>query len=371
MKQEYEIEYTIDELEDDFSNDDLLNIQSWGVDLSVQDLLCQYQSGDILKPELQRNYVWEKKEASRFIESLLLGLPVPSIFLANLVDQRRLIVDGFQRIMTLYNYVTVGKWSNSEEVFRLTNSSLINAKWRNKSYKELDIADQRRLRLYTLHAIVFEQKKPQNDSSLYQIFERINTSGKSLNPQEIRNCVYQGDMNSLILDLNKNRIWRQLYGNEIEDKRMLDVELILRFFTLNNPQIYNSTIYNISLKQELNSFMMRHVHCEETDEFRTLFNNTVEFIYDRFGEEAFYNLQNDLIKYRKRLYPTVFDALMISTAIAMSRGYVHDGSDLKVKKLELLKNQVFRESITQGTMQVANIKKRISMALSSIYNMEL
>ena len=97
------IEYTKDDLNDEYSNDDLWNIQSWGVDLSVQDLLFQYKQEDILKPELQRNYVWEKKEASRFIESLLLGLPVPSIFLANMPDERRLIVDGYQRIMTLYH----------------------------------------------------------------------------------------------------------------------------------------------------------------------------------------------------------------------------------------------------------------------------
>lgn len=371
MKQDNTIEYSIDEIEDDFSNDDLLNIQSWGVDLSVQDLLFQYQSGDILKPELQRNYVWEKKEASRFIESLLLGLPVPSIFLANMIDQRRLIVDGYQRIMTLFNYVSEGKWPNTDEPFRLTNSNLINLKWRNKSFKELDLADQRRLRLYTLHAIVFEQKKPQNDSSLYQIFERINTSGKSLNSQEIRNCVYQGDMNILIQDLNKNTCWRNLYGDEREDKRMLDVELVLRFFTLNNPQIYNSTNYNISLKQELNLFMMNNIHCKAIDQYRNTFNSTISFIWEHYGEEAFYNLQNDLLKYRKRLYPTVFDALMVSTAIALSRGYEYDDSDLKLKKLDLLKDQLFRESITQGTMQIGNIRRRISLCLLNLYNMVL
>ena len=142
--EENKIEYTKDDLNDEYSNDDLLNIQSWGVDLSIQDLLFQYKQNDILKPELQRNYVWEKKEASRFIESLLLGLPVPSIFLANMPDGTRLIVDGYQRIMTLYHYIIVGRWKETHEVFNLFNSTLINEKWRNKTYEELEPADQRR-----------------------------------------------------------------------------------------------------------------------------------------------------------------------------------------------------------------------------------
>ena len=75
-----------EEVNEEYSNDDLFNITSFGTDPSVRELVMQYQDGDIEKPELQRKYVWTKKIASRFIESLLLGLPVPSIFLANTVS---------------------------------------------------------------------------------------------------------------------------------------------------------------------------------------------------------------------------------------------------------------------------------------------
>ena len=70
------------EVEDDYSNDDLYNINSWGADLSFRELITMYDEGELAKPEIQRHYVWDKSEASRFIESLLMGLPVPSIFLA-------------------------------------------------------------------------------------------------------------------------------------------------------------------------------------------------------------------------------------------------------------------------------------------------
>lgn len=371
--EENKIEYTKDDLNDEYSNDDLLNIQSWGVDLSIQDLLFQYKQNDILKPELQRNYVWEKKEASRFIESLLLGLPVPSIFLANMPDGTRLIVDGYQRIMTLYHYIIVGRWKETHEVFNLFNSTLINEKWRNKTYEELEPADQRRLRLYTIHAIVFEQKRPRGDSSLYQIFERINTSGKSLLPQEIRNCVYQGAMNTLLIELNKSEDWRFLYGTSKQDERMRDIELILRFFAMNTPEVYNSDKRYISLKLLLNDYMGAHIKAS-SDFLKSCsddFNRTVSFIKDHFHEESFYNLQKDNSKYRKKLYPTVFDSLMIATSIALKRGYVYKGEDLAERKYSLLSQQEFKDCITQGTMQVENIKKRISMVLEQIFEMPL
>ena len=244
-----------EEVNEEYSNDDLFNITSFGTDPSVRELVMQYQDGDIEKPELQRKYVWTKKIASRFIESLLLGLPVPSIFLANTVSGKRLIIDGYQRIRTLYDYIEEGIWHGDESVFRLSDSDIINKRWRNKTFKELTDIDKRRLRTYAIHAIVFEQKKPSNDSGMFQIFERINTSGMVLKDQEVRNCVYQGKYNSMLFELNKNEKWRKLFADEKENPRMLDLEFILRFFAMNKPSVYNSTDKHIILKKLLNDEM--------------------------------------------------------------------------------------------------------------------
>ena len=169
-----------------------------------------YKEGELEKPELQRYYVWDKAEASRFVESLLLGLPVPSIFLAKTKDEKRLIVDGFQRIMTVYEYVETGIFSKDSKVFRLSNSEKINKRWRGKAFAELSESDQRRIKSSPIHAIIFEQKEPKDDSSMYQIFERINTSGRTLLPQEIRNCIYQGEFNKLLFTLNSNELWEKI-----------------------------------------------------------------------------------------------------------------------------------------------------------------
>ena len=167
-----------------YSDDSLYNINSWGADLSFREIISMYKDGELLKPELQRKYVWGRNEASRFIDSILLGLPVPSIFFAKEPNETKLIIDGYQRIMTVYDFVT-GTFSGDNKVFKLSNSDIINQKWRGKAFVELEKEEQRRINSTTIHAIIFEQKHPDNNTGMYQIFERINTGGKILRPQEI------------------------------------------------------------------------------------------------------------------------------------------------------------------------------------------
>lgn len=375
IKNSDSVSYDIIEEEhnEELSNDDLFNISSWGADPSVRELITQYSEGDIEKPELQRKYVWNKKVASRFIESLLLGLPVPSIFLANIESTgKRLIIDGYQRIRTLHDYINDGIWKGDDSVFRLVDSNMINNRWRNKTFEELSESDKRRLKNYTIHAIIFEQRRPANDSAMFQIFERINTSGVSLNDQEVRNCVYQGAMNTRLFELNQKKEWRVLFGKETQDNRMIDLELILRFFAMNKPEIYLSNEKNFVLKKILNDEMANNrSESDYLDRICDDFVNTIEFIYQYFGEEAFYNLQNDLQKIRKRLYPTVYDSLMIATSIALSKGFNPAGKDLKTRRMAMLKDESYRESITQGTMTVEHIQTRIRRALKIVYELDL
>lgn len=369
-----EIIDTIEEEVEEFSNDDLFNITSWGADPSVRELIAQYKEGDIEKPELQRKYVWDKKKASRFIESLLLGLPVPSIFLANTLDEKKLIIDGFQRINTLHDYIDTQIWSGDDSKFKLWNTDLINERWRGKAYSDLNETDQRRLRNSTIHAIIFEQKHPQDDSGLFQVFERINTGGITLNDQEIRNCVYQGKMNSLLLELNSLPDWK-MHFNGKDDARMKDMELILRFFVLNNESVYHSEAKNISLKKLLNDYMQKYVKADDAfiQSKRDDFTKTIKFINDVFGEVAFFNYQNDSDKIRKRLYPTIYDSLMIATSIALKRNpdMQYNRDFLCERRKNLVQNPDYRKSITTGTMLVENIKNRIGMALNLLYDMTL
>lgn len=99
--------------------------------------------------------------------------------------------------MTVYDYVKRGIFGGDGKSFALSNSENINERWRGKTFQELQPDEQRKIRNSPIHAIVFEQKEPKDDTGMYQIFERINTSGRTLKPQEIRNCVYHGEFNQI------------------------------------------------------------------------------------------------------------------------------------------------------------------------------
>lgn len=368
-----EIEAITEENEDSYSNDDIFNITSWGADLSFRELITMYDEEELIKPELQRHYVWDKVEASRFVESLLLGLPVPSIFLANTFEDQKLIVDGYQRIMTVYDFVK-GIWSKDGRIFRLSNSDKLNNRWRGKSFGELSSAEQRKLKSTTIHAIIFDQAKPEEqDTSLYQIFERINTGGRALGAQEIRNCVYQGKLNSLLIDVNKNADWRHFVGDTV-DSRMRDMELILRFLALNTDEIKNAAKGNVSLKKLLNEYMGDKKNNTDAaiNAQRDTFESTIKFIKENIGDSAFYNIvAGEPGKIRKRFYPTIFDSLMVATAIALEQlGTGIPTDNLEAKRLDILQDENFRKFISEGTMQTESIHGRIALLLEGLYGIQ-
>lgn len=360
--------------EETFSDDALFNISSYGVDLSFREIINMYEEGDLEKPEMQRKYVWSRNEASRFIDSILLGLPVPSIFLAKTADEKRLIVDGYQRIMTVYDYVNTGIFGGDKKVFKLSNSEIINPKWRGKQFSELDQDEKRKIRNASIHAIIFEQKHPQDDSGMYQIFERINTSGRPLRPQEIRNCVYHGSFNQLLIELNKNAIWRELIGTK-EDSRMLDVELILRCFAFAKFKEQSEVALNqINLVKYLNSYMGRNCNILEDVQqtFADEFTETINVIAAKIGNVAFRNgkITEGSIEFSKRINPAIMDSLYTATYSAIALGAYDESVDLKAKYEELLMDVDFQDAISIRTTTVSQIKKRISKASEILFGVE-
>lgn len=364
----------IREEDDDFySDDDLFAISSWGADLSFRELLNRYKDGELVKPELQRKYVWDKTEASRFIDSLLLGLPVPSIFLAKTQDEKLLIVDGYQRIMTVNDYVR-GIFTTDEKVFKLTRSDRINQRWRGKAFAELTDVEQRKIKNTTIHAIIFVQEKPAvGNTSLFQVFERINTSGRTLLPQEIRNCVSQGGFNNLLFELNGMPKWRAMYGLPTEDMRMRDLEFILRFFALSSETMQAETKEGISLKRFLNVYMDAHRNPNETEmaAFRKRFNDSIAYLKDAFGPAAFHNLSSTHTdRLVEKFNPTIFDSIMIATDFALSRGVAKLQKDHENARRNLLRDEAYRSAITKETMRVASIRTRINKAAEALFGLK-
>ena len=355
-----------------YSDDSLYNITSFGTDISFREIVSMYKDGDLEKPELQRKYVWTKAEASRFIDSVLLGLPVPSIFLAKTSDEKRLIVDGYQRIMTVYDYIE-GVFGGDGKVFKLSSTDAINSAWRGKAYSELTEEQRRKIRNTPIHAIVFEQKHPQDDTGMYQIFERINTSGRPLKPQEIRNCVYHGRFNQFLFDLNKEKVWRQVIGDEKEDSRMADVELILRFFAFS--KILSSLEINqkqINLVKYLNEYMGKHSEISDAQKkkCREAFLDTMIFLYERIGDKVF-RTGKDVggeFKWAKKINPVVFDAVSVATVLVGSK---REEDNLLERYKALLQNDEFSIVTRQRTTNTDHIRRRIEIAARELYGTQL
>src|SRR5690606_26647975 len=302
------------------------------------------------------------------------GLPIPSIFLANTPDNNKLIIDGYQRIMTVYDFVKKGVFSKDGKAFKLTNTDKINHRWRGKSFNELSEFDQKKIRQTTIHAIIFEQKHPSyNDSSLFQIFERINTSGKVLKSQEIRNCVYQGQLNTLLFELNQDVNWRKLYGSDAEDSRMLDLEFILRFFALGSDDIRrrHGNKGQISLKMYLNNFMGEKEHNLQPfiANKRQEFLEVVNFLYKHIGVNTFRNISVDG-HYQSRFNPTIFDSISIATNYAIKRlGENISTLDLPSKHISLLNNETYKEYSASRTTNIEHINGRIKLASRILYDL--
>lgn len=359
-----------EEVNDSYTNDDLFRISSWGADLSFRELIARYDDNELVKPELQRHYVWDRVEASRFIDSILLGLPVPSIFLAKTTDEKLLIIDGYQRIMTVRDFVK-GVFSDDSSAFSLSSSERIHERWRGKSFAQLNEEEKRKIRNTTIHAIIFMQQHPtKGDTSLYQIFERINTGGRTLLPQEIRNCVYQGALNSLLFELNSNSNWRTLWGAETRDNRMRDLEMILRFFVLSDDLILysNDVPANISLKKILDEYMGIVRTEVEIEYLRKKFIQTIDFVYECFGTNAFKNLSpSDPSRFGNNVSSTVFDAIMIAAwKLVIMNLPKRKASEYQDKKMQVLRDKDYQKTLAQETMRITNIRKRVKDMFSAL-----
>ena len=280
-------DWDVEKLEDadDEIESTVYQISNYPADITLRGYLDKNKTEQLVIPEFQRNYVWDQRKASKLIESFLLGLPVPGVFLYKVRNSNKLsIVDGQQRIMSAIRF-----FNNrfDEKIFRLTN---VHSKWNNKTYDELDEGDRYLLDDTVLRATVIQQLDPADDSSIYRIFERLNTGGINLNAMEIRRCVYYGEFIGFLERLNENSSWRIILSKPLLDKRLRDTELVLRLISLQ----YRWNAYEKPMKTFLNSFVSHVNRMSDSDRVSFLarveadFSRTVDAIVQHFGEKPFH-----------------------------------------------------------------------------------
>lgn len=323
------------------------SITSYGADYPVDSLVSRLDRDVIFIPSFQRSYVWSIKQASRFIESLLLGLPVPGVFFSKEPDTGKLlIIDGQQRLKTL-QYFYRGIFHNGRE-FTLQH---VQERFEGKTPRSLEESDKNTLDDSIIHATIVKQDEPSDDeSSIYHIFERLNTGGTQLQPQEIRACIFHGPFNELLAELNGTPSWRDIYGPP--SKRLKDQELLLRFFAL----FYNLDNYERPMKEFLNDYMgkNKNISLQGKEELENLFVTTINFISDSLGREAF--------RPERTLNAAAYDGIMVGLARKISNVTLNDQETFKTKYRELIANYDFLNACKTATSDESNVIARIDLS---------
>lgn len=308
------------------------------------------KNGQLVIPPFQRNYVWDVVKASRLIESFLLGLPVPGVFLYKEKKTNRLqVIDGQQRITSALRFFA---GAFEDRVFRLKG---VQSRWDGKTFEELDEADRFQLSDTVLRATVVQQLDPDDDSSVYHVFERLNTGGVNLNPMEVRKCVYFGAYFQLLEELNEYPGWRQIVGKPLADKRLRDVELVLRVLAFG----YDSAQYEKPMKQFLNKHMRSARRMQEAaleqrlEDARTRFHATVDLILKALGEKPFH--------LRQRLNYAVTDAVFSTIYQNLDR---LDVDMLRAGYAELTKEPRFLDAVSVSTSDDKQVHARMELTRS-------
>lgn len=271
---------------------------------------------------------------------------MPGIFLVKEISGRFLVLDGHQRLYTLRAFYE-GVISGVE--YKLGED--VQDRFVGKRYKDLETEDRRRLDDSIIHATVIRQDEPSEDqSSIYVIFERLNTGGVNLQPQEIRVALYHGELVRVLRTLNDNTHWRSLFGNK--SKRLKDMEMILRFFAF----FYYAQAYRSPMKDFLNRYMAKNqaLGHQSEPELAATFNNTVAVIAEAIGHRAF--------RPERALNAAVMDSLMTGIARRLKTGPVTRDEDLRQAYEELLRNTKYRDAVETGTSQEAKVSTRLEEA---------
>ena len=350
-----ELEPVTSEDEDYTSSPADYQINTYPADFTLEVLHLKWQAGEIIIPEFQRAFVWKVAQSSKLIESFLVGLPVPPVFVyTERQSQKFLVIDGQQRLKSIFYFLEGSFPEESGRRKRVFKLSGLNEKSRflGKTISDLNEADQRRIKNSVLRSFVVQQLEPNDDTSVYHIFERLNTGGTLLSNQEIRNCVHSGPFVEFLVKLNKNPEWRKILGKEMPDSRRRDIELLLRFFALKDISDYQKP-----MKDFLSAFMRknRDVSEDSLSQSEEMFRNTCTQVLEWLGEKPFHG--------RSGVNVAVLDAVMV----AFSENLDSIPKNIKKRYEKLRSDGAFVTRTRQGTTDAAIVHERFEQSKKELF----
>ena len=361
------------------------NISASPNDFNIITLVNFIESGALFIPGFQRNYVWDITKASKLIESILMGLPIPQIFLYEEDDNKFLVIDGQQRLMSIYYFVKQRFPLNKKRVelrkifeengkipdqmieddayFKKFNLSLSKHSQKQKSsYHGLNYStlNEHKVKfdMRTIRNVIVKQNLPEKDnSSVFEIFNRLNSGGINLKPQEIRACMYHSKFYDMLFKINNNERWRKLLSSNEADLHSRDVEIILKCFAM----LIDGNNYKPSMRKFLDNFsgICKEFEQNEVDYLKKLFESFLEATAD-LPEKIFIGSTGR------------FATLFFEAVFAAVCQYPFSKKEFVVYKLSqesiyaLFKDKKFIKASQSETSSTTNVKERLNIAYSII-----
>ena len=326
-------------------------------DYSVQYLYDLVKKGKIiLEVPFQRKEVWKPDRASSLVESIIMNVPIPPLYFAEEENGNWLVLDGLQRLSSIRNY-----YDNEFALSKLEVLTELNGiKYKDLPPMAKSLLDDGMLRVNVI-------KKDSHRDIKYDIFMRLNRGAVILNYQELRNCMYRGNLNDAAKELcEENKVFLEILKQKKPHPRYLDVEFIIRYFAfsdnISKDDVGNVNVngYRGKLVQFLNEYMDVHKNCtiEDKQRYKERFNSTIEKVMIVFGaDKAFRDISTDNTK----IYKTIADFIMPSFE-RMQKEYIESNKDYIYDKLvEFLRIEEVKDSISKRTSDKDIVNLRIRM----------
>ena len=305
-------------------------VSSNSYSMSVGELASMYKDGELnLHPEFQRFFRWTDGQKSRFIESLLLGIPIPTIFVAQRDDGKWDVIDGLQRLSTIFELM--GELLNEEgekvEPLKLTKTKYLEAlqdkTWENKNNPENELPTSARIEIKRARFDINIVKSSSSKMAKYEIFQRLNTAGSLATPQEVRNCVLlmtNQDFFNWFKELGKNPNFQNcLVLSSRKEDEAFDLELLTRFIVM-----VNSDISKLQKMDELDSFLTEQIqNIANKNDFdkislQSAFEKTFDFLNEALGEDSFKKFKGN--KYSGPILMPLFEIIAVGLGYRLLHG---------------------------------------------------
>jgi len=333
-------------------------------DFSIREFLSMKSDKELdLQPEYQRNFVMSQKQSSRLIESILMNVPLPVIYLNEEKDWTYSVIDWQQRLTSFLTFIEEKIfWTNKP--FKLIWLNILKElNW--KTFSQLEKEEQNKIKTTTLHTIII--KKESNEDIKFEIFERLNTWSIKLNEDEIRNTVYRWRYMDLLSELEDSEIFHKLVRKDNYKNRMIYRWMILRFFALYEKSYLN---YKPSIKQFSNKHLreFRNLSDEKIKEYKEIFKNTTELVYSVFWENAFRRYipwDNENINWYwalTRINMAIYDIQMCCFAKYTKNQIIQKADIIREEFIKLMcNNQKFIDCILNQTSNKEQLKTRFKI----------